>query len=346
MRILMAIMLLIAPMFCNGQNYKKGTVIRIHFKAPSIAGNQGGEEASRHLTVYLPPDYKESRQRYPVIYFLHGMVWTDSSTMLDIHFDRLLDAAIFHKEIPPVILVLPDASTTYGGSWYTNSALTGNWTDFIARDVVNYVDQHYRTIANRNSRGLSGISMGGHGALKVAMLYPKVFGAVYAMTPAVLNWSDSTNTKLKDFKMIQKARNIDDLEMSGRALVLVDLGRSFSPNLKRTPFFADMPVTYADNIEKIDSDAIKKWNTHLPTQMLDHYSEALKTLNGLKIDWGRNDLARHVPGTCLEFSKKLEKLGVKHFAEEYLGGHADRLSGMDGRVYTDLLPFFKKYLQW
>ncbi|AHF14771.1 esterase [Niabella soli DSM 19437] len=325
---------------------KKGTVVRVQFKAPSITGNPAGEASSRHLTIYLPPEYQQSAIRYPVIYFLHGMVWTDSSTMLDIHFDQLLDAAIANKEIPPVILVLPDANTTYKGSWYTNSALTGNWTDFIAKDVVTYVDQHYRTIPSRNSRGLSGISMGGHGALKVAMLYPRVFGAVYAMTPAVLNWSDSTNTKLPDFKAIQKAQHIDELNRDGRALVLVDLGRSFSPNLKHPPFYTDMPVTYSDDVAKTDSIVIKEWNEHLPTQMLDRYADALKTLNGLKIDWGRNDLARHVPGTCLEFSKKLEKLGVKHFAEAYLGGHSDRLSGMDGRVYTDLLPFFKKYLKW
>ncbi|MBO9619978.1 MAG: esterase family protein [Niabella sp.] len=343
---------LLAALHCSYSNAQlkttpqKGTVVRVQFKASSIAGNPAGEDANRHLTIYLPPGYKQSAARYPVIYFLHGMVWTDSSTMLDIHFDQLLDAAIGSKEIPPVLLVLPDANTIYKGSWYANSALTGNWTDFIAKDVVSYVDRHYRTIPNRNSRGLSGISMGGHGALKVAMLYPQVFGAVYAMTPAVLNWSDSTNTKLPDFKAIQKARNMKELNWDGRALVLVDLGRSFSPDLKNPPFYTDMPVTYTDGIAKIDSGVIKKWNEHLPTQMLDHYAAALKTLNGLKIDWGRNDLAKHVPGTCLEFSKKLEKLGVKHFAEAYLGGHSDRLSGTDGRVYTDLLPFFKKYLKW
>ena len=61
--------------------------------------------------------------------------------------------------------------------------------DIVFKDVVNYIDQHFRTIAYRNSRGIAGMSMGANGALKIAMLYPEVFGAVYAATPATMNWS-------------------------------------------------------------------------------------------------------------------------------------------------------------
>ncbi|HEY5391553.1 MAG TPA: esterase family protein, partial [Hanamia sp.] len=69
-------------------------------------------------------------------------------------------------------------------------------------------------------------------------------------------------------------------------------------------------------------------------------------LRAIKMDWGRNEAGRHVPVTCLQFSKELEWYGVKHFAEEYLGGHAEHLEGTDGRIYTEILPFFDTYLNF
>jgi S-formylglutathione hydrolase FrmB len=345
MKLLLYGLLLFISHSVVGQSISRGKTLRIQFQAASIAGNLGGESAMRHLTIYLPPCYNKETKRYPVIYFLHGMTWNDSSTMADIRFDLLLDKAISSGRIPPVILVLPDGDTQYKGSWYTNSKLTGKWTDFIAQDVVSYVDLHFHTLPNRNSRGLSGISMGGHGALKVAMLYPDVFGAVYAMTPAVLNWSEGTNVKIPAFQHVASALTKEDLGKFDRAMLLVNLGRSFSPNTNKAPFYADMPVKYINGRPFVDSSVIQRWNENLPTQMVAKYIASLKSLTALKIDWGRNDLGKHVPVTCLEFSQTLERLGIKHFAEEYLGGHSDKLAGEEGRVYTEVLPFFNTYLK-
>jgi hypothetical protein len=71
----------------------------------------------------------------------------------------------------------------------------------------------------------------------------------------------------------------------------------------------------------------------------------LRSLHALKLDWGRNDDGKHIPATCLQFSKKLEAHGIPHFAEEYLGGHVDKQGGFDGRLYTEMLPFFDTYLK-
>jgi hypothetical protein len=64
------------------------------------------------------------------------------------------------------------------------------------------------------------------------------------------------------------------------------------------------------------------------------------SLKAIKIGWGRNDANSHVPVTCLELCKKLEWYGINHFAKEYLGGHAEHPVGTDGRIYTEILPFF------
>jgi hypothetical protein len=77
-----------------------------------------------------------------------------------------------------------------------------------------------------------------------------------------------------------------------------------------------------------------------PLRYKAYHLAVLKSLQALKIDWGRNDEFDHIPATCLQFSKKLETFGVKHQAEEFDGTHGDRLSGMEGRIYSELIPFF------
>ncbi len=331
--------------FSFGQNIK-GTVVTERFLAPSIQGNPADENAMRRLTIYLPPGYYQSKKRYSVIYFLHGMYGEDSATMADLEINKLLDTAIAVKHIKPVIFVLPNSYTRYKGSFYTNSKLTGNWADFIAKDVVEYVDKHFRTIPNKDSRGIAGASMGGNGALKMGMLFPGVFSSVYATTPATLNWSDGINTSIDAFKIISEAKNDSDVFKASSAILMMDLARTYSPNLGKPPFYADMPASYIKDSLVIDTNVVKKWTANFAIDMIETHLSALKSLKAIKIDWGRNDEGRHVPVTCLEFSKKLEWYGVNHFAEEYLGGHAEHLEGIDGRIYTKILPFFDAYLNF
>jgi S-formylglutathione hydrolase FrmB len=336
---------LISLTFSFGQNLK-GKVLHERFLAPSIEGNPAGEDAMRRLTIYLPPGYYQCKQHYPVIYFLHGMYGQDSATMADLEINYLLDTAIAVKHIKPVIFVLPDSYTKYKGSFYTNSKLTGNWADFIAKDVVDYVDKHFRTIPNKDSRGICGASMGGNGALKMGMLFPDIFSSVYASTPATLNWSEGINTSMVAFKIISDAKSDSGIINNVSAMIMTDLGRTYSPDLNKPPFYADMPAYYMDDSLIIDTNVVNKWTQNFATNMIESHLTALKSLKAIKMDWGRNDAGRHVPVTCLQFSKKLEWYGITHFAEEYLGGHAENLDGTDGRIYTEILPFFDTYLNF
>jgi hypothetical protein len=79
--------------------------------------------------------------------------------------------------------------------------------------------------------------------------------------------------------------------------------------------------------------------------MIDDYLPQLRSLSALKIDWGRNEDFSHIPYTSLQFSKKLESYRISHFAEEYIGDHGNMLDGFEGRIFTELLPFFNTYLK-
>ena len=82
-----------------------------------------------------------------------------------------------------MIFVAVDMATPLGCSWYVNSPVTGNWEDFMVRELVPYVDANFRTLANRDSRGIAGDFMGGYGAIRFGMTHPEVFGTVYALHP-------------------------------------------------------------------------------------------------------------------------------------------------------------------
>ncbi|MDX2071047.1 MAG: alpha/beta hydrolase-fold protein [Haliscomenobacter sp.] len=343
------------------QKANQGKVVIEKFLSPSLQDNHGGEDPMRRVTIYLPPGYEESTHRYPVLYFLHGFVSNDSLMMVWNSFNELMDAAILSSNIHPMILVLPNSDNNYGGSFYTNSSLTGNWADYIAKDVVNYMDKKYRTIPNRNSRGLTGHSMGGNGALKIGMLYPEIFGAVYALSPAVLGWGAEFSITNPAFKGMDLFRNeFSSLQITESLIkgdmadflkkfytkLFAGLARTYSPDEGKSFLSAKMPITYIGDSMVVNEEVKKKWETNFPLNMIENHLSALKSLNAIKIDWGRNEESKHIPITCIQFSKKLEANGVKHFSEEYLGGHIDKQGGLDGRIYTEVLPFFEMYLKF
>jgi enterochelin esterase-like enzyme len=335
--------------------FSQGKIVTQTFSAPSLTLNKGGEDPNRRLTIYLPPGYEKGTTRYPVLYFLHGFAVNDEDMMRYISFKSLMDSAIKSGMLRPSILVLPNSMTKYYGSFYTNSEVAGNWADFIGKDVVAYMDKNYRTIPHRDSRGLFGHSMGGNGALKMAMLFPDQFSAVYAMSPGALQFSDDFNLSLPAFKRVTEQKNMDSLRNAAPPndwqkfpffeMVYASLARMYSPNVNEPLLQADHPIKYENGKMVVNTAVLKKWEDNFPINMIEEHVPALKRLTALKIDWGRNEEFKHIPITCLAVSKKLEALGVKHFAEEYIGDHGNMIDGFEGRVFLDVLPFFQKYLK-
>jgi hypothetical protein len=339
--------------------FAQGKVEHKTFLAPSIQNNKGGEDPNRKLVIYLPPGYEKSTERYPTLYYLHGYVTDADNAMQWQELNKLMDSAIASGKMRPMILVLPSSMTKYFGSFYTNSAVTGNWADYIGKDVVEYMDKNYRTIANRTGRGLFGLSMGGNGALKMAMLFADTFSAVYAMSPAVLGFSDDLYLSHPAFKRVFNEKNLDSLYRAAShslslgdrekfpffEMLYVSLARTYSPNATEKVMQADQPIKYVGDKMELNADVLKKWEAAFPINMIENYLPALNSLTALKIDWGRNDEFKHIPATDLQFSKKLESLGVKHFAEEYIGNHVNMLGGFEGRIFTSVFPFFERYLK-
>jgi len=140
--------------------------------------------------LYLPPSYAGSTKKYPVLYFLHGLDENEMRWSTRGETDLMLDRMVADGKIGEFIVAIPFAAT----SFYTNARGGGEpWEDVIVKEFIPTIESTYRVDATRRSRGISGVSMGGYGALKIAFKHPELFGSVSAHSAVLVsNLNDAT----------------------------------------------------------------------------------------------------------------------------------------------------------
>jgi enterochelin esterase-like enzyme len=331
---------------------KAGTVEKIKVHGASLEGNLEGDPADRDVFVYLPPSYaSQSNRRYPVLYFIHGYGATAEAywklmTVPDTA-NKVMNAGTVHE----MILVNPDAHTIYDGSMYSNSPTTGNWEAYITHDLVAWIDSHYRTIADRDSRGLAGHSMGGYGTLRLAMKYPGVFSSIYAMSSCCLLNNPGAGRGGPPAPAAQQTSNAAPAtppagDANGRgagragrgggfANVLSAEAAAWSPNPANPPKFFDLPNQ--DGVPHPEIAA--KWVANSPLAFVDQYVPNLKTYRAIAMDVGDMD---NLMSSNKQMDESLTRLGVVHTFEIYEGTHGNRVRE---RFESKVLPFFSANLK-
>ncbi len=140
---------------------------------------------SVNYSIYLSPDYDASTRRYPVVYLLHGYSDQEWAWVQFGEVQAAADRAIAAREIPPMIIVMPDGKVTF----YVNDHQgKERWEDMFIQEFIPFIDATYRTRPSKEYRGISGLSMGGYGSLTLSMRYPDLFAACAAFSAAV--WED------------------------------------------------------------------------------------------------------------------------------------------------------------
>lgn len=140
------------------------------------------------FAVYLPPGYEASTRRYPVVYLLHGYGDDESAWIQFGEIDAAADRAIAEREIPPMIIVMPDG----GATWFVNNVRGRvRWEDMFIRELLPFVDQSYRTRPSREGRGIAGLSMGGWGALALALRHTDLIAAGAGFSAALWTEEDA-----------------------------------------------------------------------------------------------------------------------------------------------------------
>ncbi|HMA36934.1 MAG TPA: alpha/beta hydrolase-fold protein [Chloroflexia bacterium] len=297
-----------------------------------LAGNPLGDPVTRRLPVILPPGYDAAPdRRYPTIYALTGftgrgtMLLNDSAWQpnLQERLDRLYAAGL-----PPVIVVLPDCFTRYGGSQYLNSTATGPYESYLVEEIIPYVDHHYRTLAGAPARGVFGKSSGGYGALMMGMRHPDLFSAVACHSgdlffdlcyrpdfPAAANAIQKAGglpAWIQAFEAKARKEGSDIAVME-----VIAMAACYSPN-PAAPLGFDLPF---DLYTCVLRDAVwARWLAWDPIQMLDRYAEALRGLRLLFLDCGtRDEYNLHYGARRLV--QLLQERGIAYEHEEFDDGH-------------------------
>lgn len=133
-------------------------------------------------SVYLPDGYESSKRMYPVVYLLNGFTGNEIDWIQFGDMQKIVDEGIASGEIPPMVIIMPDGDDRLYMNNHDNSYRYG---DMFIEELMPFVEEKYRIRAEKQFRGISGLSMGGAGTLRFAMLYPELFGAAAAYSSAV-----------------------------------------------------------------------------------------------------------------------------------------------------------------
>lgn len=318
-----SIFLGIAVLLIPDNSMAGGTVGNYRFFSKSL---------NRDMTcrVYLPEAYDPGKQekRFPVIYFLHGAsLGYESYDALYAVIDQLIAFGL----IKPVITVMPDGlAAPYNGSFYTNSALYGNFEDYICHDVIEFTDSAFHTMDERGKRAIMGASMGAYGALKAAFRHPDLF-------IGVAGHSGPVNTGMLDVfipDLIEEDGGSPPYSWSpgpGKSLtnLTFTMAGAFSPNL-HDPYLVDFPL---DSLAVPIPEVMDRWQD-------ENICEIAKAnppgrAMGIMFDCGNAD-EFFLQYQNRSLADTLKKYNIDHNYEEYLGSHT---SGLPVRVTLSLVYF-------
>jgi S-formylglutathione hydrolase FrmB len=302
-----------------------------------LRDNPLGDPHERPVWVYLPPGYDDGDQRYPSVYVIQG--YTGHLTMWHNRlpfrqpFVETADQVFADGTAPPCVVVYVDAWTSYGGSQFVDSPGTGRYHSYLCDEVVPWVDDRYRTIADRESRAISGKSSGGFGAMITPMLRPDVFGALATHAGDTLY----EHCYLPDFaEAVRHLRAYDgDIwrwweDFQGRVaftrpedpalITALGCAAAFSPGPDGRPVLPFDPRTGV-----LRADEWQRWLDWDPVRMVDRYADELRGLRAVWIDAGTRD-DYHLDLGAQAFRDGLARIGVpeeKVYFELFDATHAE-----------------------
>jgi enterochelin esterase-like enzyme len=314
---------------------KPVTVEHIKVHGNSLEGNLEGDAVDRDVIVFLPPSYsKQLHRHFPVVYALHGFSIGAEQWTHEIHVPQTIEGA-FAQGANEMIVVLPDSKTIHNGSMYSSSVTTGDFENFIAHDLVSYIDSHYRTIPKRASRGLVGHSMGGYGASRIGMKHADVFGSLYIMSPCCLSARPAGPPNPDLEKKLLAVKTADDsAKLSFFERAQLATAAAWSPDPRNPPLYLDLPTKDG----AAQPDVLARWAANAPLAFIDQYIGNLRQYHAISIDVGDQDGLRTDTAKLHDI---LDKYGIANSFELYHGTHT---SAVADRFQNHVMPFFSKNL--
>jgi len=301
------------------QSFSAGQIVIDTITVVGLKNNKLGDPDTRDIAIYLPPSYDSSDKTYPVIYLLHGFGGNEQSLVDEVGEDIvifLIDGMIDTGSLKEMMIVMPDGRNKYGGSFYLNSELIGNYEDYMAVELVEHIDSSYRTIPGPEGRAIAGVSMGGYGSITLGMKHPETYSGVVSLSPPL------GFEVISDELIPEVLRENPDIMGVPNTKQYTDymyaLSAALSPNLDNPPFFVDLPFEYPSG--QVIEDVRQRWLKADPLTMLSDHGASLAGMKGIYIDVGSEDL----PGFKMAadaFHQELMDMGIQHVYHVYEGDH-------------------------
>ena len=293
------------------------------FESHTLRGNPLGDPHERPLWVYLPPDYDDARdERFPSVYLIMGLtgqldMWRNR-TPFRRNMPELVDQLFARAEAPPTVVVWVDCWTSFGGSQFLDSPGTGNYSTYLCDEIVPWVDARYRTIGDRDHRGIQGKSSGGYGAMVLPMLRPDVWGGLATHAGDALfeacylpGFRESVRTLRDRYdgsfdRFWQDFRERVPFSKDGDDSLLNDwcMAACYSADDDGTVRLPYDPATG----ELVD-DVWRRWLDLDPVRMVAGHADALRSMRAIYIDAGNKDQYFLDLG-AEAFRRELEAIGV------------------------------------
>ena len=283
----------------------------------ALANNLLGDPTTRKYYIYLPPGYDTSDKRYPVVYVLHGIFQAAETYGRQVVIAE--DSLIAEGEAREMIVVFVDGSNRLGGSMYLSSPTIGDYETYITKELVSEIDAKYRTLSSRDSRGISGCSMGGDGAAHLALKYPDVF-SVAAPVSGTYDWeADPSWERARTLWNITPHTWEDWDKMGFWSQNYFATAAAAAADPDKPPFYLDMPFEIIGGEAQIVPDVYERINALDPAHDLLNYLNQPVRLRGLMIYHGDRDSLASVE-MARRFDKSLTEMGVPHEYVEVEGG--------------------------
>ncbi|WP_164013871.1 alpha/beta hydrolase [Pyxidicoccus trucidator] len=307
----------------------------VRLDSRALDGNLLGDSRTRELGVLLPPSYFHApERRFPVVYLLHGLGPREHGHLGYVGVQRTAFHQMESGELPEHILVAVDGTTSLGGSYYTRSPTTGDFEQYVVREVVGAVDARYRTRAEAQWRAIAGFSMGGHGAIKLAMKYPGLFSSVGTLSASPLSLEQRRTLyrdALANKPVARDARELMALYPFEDAWTVASIyakAAVFSPARSHPPLFLELPFQSGRD----DDPVWRRWLEEDPLTLLPRHHAALRTLDLLYMDRGSQETFLGAEA----FDRALESFGIPFRHQVFEGGHADDFQDRHLRMLRSL----------
>ena len=305
----------------------QSTLVRDSVSSPGLATSRIGDHPVRRVLVYLPPSYRNSpARRYPVLYLLHGATsvpeeWLDGSYQ-GMNLQRTLDSLATAGAIPEFMVVMPDANNRLGAGWYANSPATGNWQDFVTRDLVRHIDREYHTDGRPTRRALVGHSMGGFGALAIGFAHPDIFGFLYAISPCCIGFTGRLAPTAPVWPELAALTRWQDAPE--RLGLVLGLAAALDGSRTHPRLFDEVPFTRTSDGRLISHpDVEARWLGRMPPHLAVAMVRRGDPQPTIFLEAGSEESGIREGVRVLR--NTLDSLGIRYVHSVFAGGHIDRV---------------------